>query len=117
MTPEPFYKSGAFQNNLVISLALNGVGLMFACSVLGFGFLGVGLSSSTPEDLRQIWYSFVWLAFCCPATLNTGLLAYTAFEARRKQDTRVWQGWLAGLGLMFIPFLCLALFSAAMGGF
>ncbi len=117
MTPEPFYKSRAFQNNLVISLALNGVGLMFACSVLGVGFMGAGMSSGTTADLRETWYSFVWLAFCCPGMLNTGLLAYTAFEARRKQDARVWQGWLLGLGLMLLPFSCLIAFSVAMGGF
>ena len=116
MTPESFYKSGAFQNGFWISLAVNGVGLLFACSVMGLGFVGAGMSSSTPEDLRQTWYSFVWLAFCCPAFLNTGLLAYTAFEAARKKDGRVWLGWLAGLGIALIPLLILAVFSVLIGG-
>ena len=116
MTPEPFYKSGAFQNGFWISLAVNSVGLMFACSVMALGFVGAGMSSSTPEYLREIWYSFVWTAFCCPAVLNTGLLALIAFEATRKKDGRVWLGWLVGLGIALIPLLILAVFSVLIGG-
>jgi hypothetical protein len=116
MSTEPFYKSGAFQKGFFISLAVNGVGLMFACSLMALGFVGAGMSSGTPEDLRQIWYSFVWTAFCCPAVLNTGLLAYIAFKATRQKEGRIWAGWLAGLGIALIPLLILATFSVLMGG-
>lgn len=116
MTTEPVYKSGAFQKGFFASLAANGAGLMFACSLLALGFVGMGMSSSTPEDLRQNWYSFVWTAFCCPATLNMGLLAYVAFEAARKKDNRIWPGWLTGLAIALIPLLILAIFSVLIGG-
>jgi len=116
MMSDPFYKSGAFQKGFFVSLAVTGTGVVFACPVLGLGFLGAGLSSSPPEELRQTWYSFVWTAFCCPAFLNTGLLAYIACEATRKKEGRIWLGWLAGQGIALIPFLILALFSVLIGG-
>jgi hypothetical protein len=116
MTPEPFYKSGGFQKGFLISLSVNGVGLMFACSVMALGFVGAGMSSGTTEQLRETWYSFIWTAFCCPAFLNTGLLAYTAFEATRKKEGRIWLGWPAGLGIALIPLLILAVFSVLIGG-
>jgi hypothetical protein len=117
MTPAPFHQSGAFQKGFFVSLSVNGAGLLFACSVMALGFVGAGMSSSTPADLRQIWYSFVWTAFCCPAVLNTGLLAFIAFEAARKKEPQVWLGWLVGLGIALIPLLLLAAFSVAIGGF
>jgi hypothetical protein len=116
MTPEPFYKSSAFQKGFFVSLSVNGVGLMFACSVMALGFVGAGMSSGTTEQLRETWYAFVWTAFCCPAVLNTGLLAFIALEAARKKDGGVWLGWLVGLGIALIPLLILAVFSVLIGG-
>lgn len=116
MSAEPFYKSPAFQKGFLISLSANGAGLMFACSMMGLGFVGAGMSSGSTEELRETWYSFVWTAFCCPTALNLGLLAFCAFEAARKKEARIWLGWLAGLGIMLIPLLLLAVFSVMVGG-
>ncbi|PKN94462.1 MAG: hypothetical protein CVU44_05090 [Chloroflexi bacterium HGW-Chloroflexi-6] len=116
MIPEPFHKSAAFQKGFYISLAVNVAGLVFACSIMSLGFVGAGMSSSTPEDLREIWYSFVWTAFCCPTVLNLGLLAFNAFEWARHKDARIWPGWLAGLALVGIPLCLLAVFSVLVGG-
>jgi hypothetical protein len=92
------------------------LGLMFACSVMALGFVGAGMSSGSTEELRETWYSFVWTAFCCPTVLNLGLLASCAFEAARKKDARIWLGWLAGLAIMLLPLLLLAVFSVMVGG-
>ena len=117
MSAEPFYKSSAFQKGFLVSLTANGAGLFFACPVLALGFLGAGLSSGTTAELRENWYSFVGLAFCCPAVLNTGLLAFVAFEAARKREPQIWLGWLVGLGIGLIPLTILAVFSVLVGGF
>jgi hypothetical protein len=62
MTPEPFYKSSAFLQGFFVSLGVNAFGLMFACSVMAPGLVGAGMSSQLPDELRETWYSFVWLA-------------------------------------------------------
>ena len=117
MIPEPFYKSSAFLQGFFVSLGVNASGLMFACSVMALGFVGAGMSSQPTEELRETWYSFVWLAFCCPTVLNLGLLAFNAFTWSRSKDARIWPGWLAGLMLVGIPLCLLAVFSVLIGGF
>jgi hypothetical protein len=102
--------------SFITSLAVNGLGLVFACSVMALGFVGAGMSSQPPEELRKTWYSFVWLAFCCPAALNLGLLAFTAWQAARQREARAWLGWLGGLAVAGIPLCLLAVFSALIGG-
>ncbi len=116
MNRATFSISGAFQKGVLVALAANGAGLLCACPVLALGFLGAGLSSGTTADLRANWYSFVGLAFCVPAVLNTGVLAWVAYEAARKKEPQIWLGWLTGLAIALIPLLVLAIFSILIGG-
>lgn len=112
---ESVFRSAPFGKGLFVALAANGAGLLFACSVLAFGFFGVGMSSQPPDELRQTWNSFAALAFCCPGVLNLGVLGYVVFDALQTKDNRIWAGWALGLGIAALPLCLLGVFSALIG--
>jgi hypothetical protein len=79
---------------ILVSLSLNGVGLAWAAGWLAVGGLGVGLSSSSTEDLYSILGSFVCLAAGLPVLVNLALPAF----ALVKRSRSFLAGW--GIGLL-----------------
>ncbi len=115
VTGLPEARSGGFRFGIIYTLVVNAAALTCMLSILGFGFFGVGLSSGTADELRQIWSSFKLLAFCCQGVFNLLLLAYLAYESSRRKDAQVWLGWLAGTAITLLPTICLAVIASLIG--